>query len=432
MSYIPILSSENISANIDQELIQSLETLSINNKSIQALQKQVDSVMTTPPTLPTFDIRLLQIVPEFDGNPCRLYRYISTSSDLLNDYWNTAIPNCVQNKLLLNGIFSKLTGPAEEIFSLSGSNDWNTIKNLLITHFGDQRNESSLLSDLGSLRQQHNENSLQFYARIVSTLNLLHNYINLHETLAEVKTSKKSLYDSHALHTLLVGLREPQSSMVRSMKPKDLAEAQKYIIEDNNIRYLQKSMNTNVPKLQIQKTHMEPPIIQNQSFNRFQFSPNIPKQPQFVQPNFNKPQFPRGPIQIQPRTNLPPQRFPTNSQVFGKPSNVWKPSHNAQPRPRPTPMSTVTTQNFTRNSNYPQQNRNYFQRNSNGNRNFTFEELTNVEHEQTDEIYDFNVPTDQDYEENNTLDPQEEYTYEYDHDTTVTNFQEIQPNTNIR
>lgn len=34
--------------------------------------------------LPNFGIRLLQIIPEIHSNFCRLYRIISTASELLN------------------------------------------------------------------------------------------------------------------------------------------------------------------------------------------------------------------------------------------------------------------------------------------------------------------------------------------------------------
>lgn len=100
-----------------------------------------------------------------------------------------------------------------QVLFLYGNQNWDVAKILLITHFGYQRNESSLLSGISSLRQGHNETSLQFYSSVCSTLNVLLNYVNLHATVQDVIKSKK-------------------------MTPTNLAEAQLYIIEDNNIRFL--------------------------------------------------------------------------------------------------------------------------------------------------------------------------------------------------
>lgn len=47
------------------------------------------------------------------------------------------------------------------------------------------------------------------------------------------------------LNILLADLKDPQGSMIRSMKPKTLAEAQQFIITDNNIRYQQRHNKPN-------------------------------------------------------------------------------------------------------------------------------------------------------------------------------------------
>ncbi|KAH1028479.1 hypothetical protein HUJ05_001834 [Dendroctonus ponderosae] len=80
------------------------------------------------------------------------------------------------------------------------------------------------------------------------------------------------------------------------------------------------------------------------------------------------------PVNIQSRP-LPSRQYPTNSQVFGKPQNVFRPNQVPQNQlPRPTPMSLTT-----RTSNYqfrkPNMPNNHFTRNSNPNqRNFISEE----------------------------------------------------------
>ncbi|KAF2883391.1 hypothetical protein ILUMI_22779 [Ignelater luminosus] len=58
-------------------------------------------------------------------------------------------------------------------------------------------------------------------------------------------------------------------------------------------------------------------------------------------PQFRPSHFPQGPVNIQRNPNSPARKFPTNSQVFGKPTNVRKPGTNI-PTNRPTPMSIST------------------------------------------------------------------------------------------
>lgn len=70
--------------------------------------------------------------------------------------------------------------PTEQVQSIYGNNNYDIVKSLFITHFEDQRNECSLLSDLNVLRQGNKNTSLQFYIRVVKILNLLSNYVSLH------------------------------------------------------------------------------------------------------------------------------------------------------------------------------------------------------------------------------------------------------------
>lgn len=65
-------------------------------------------------------------------------------------------------------------------------------ENIIITHFGDQRDESSLLSDLNLMGKGFNEPSIKCWASPLSVLNLSHDYISLHEIALEVEESKVS------------------------------------------------------------------------------------------------------------------------------------------------------------------------------------------------------------------------------------------------
>lgn len=139
-------------------------------------------------------------------------------------------------------------------------------------------------------------------------------------------------------------------------------------------------------------------------------------------------QFPRGPIQIQQRQNLPPQRFLTNQQVFGKPSsNVWKPGQNRNfQQYKPTPMSTTSRNQFSNQQRYNFKP-NYGQPQSsskttpeelfNVEPDVSYEENTNQDIYQDEPNYEFNEYVDQ----NDYLEP-----HEYDN-----NPQNFQLNTNL-
>lgn len=330
----------------------SLNSLNINNRTMPNAEQS---------NIPVFESKLLQIVPQFDGNPLELSSFLDTSNTLINQYWdpNPQRVNCVQNITVIYGIYSKLVGKAREVYSICIAKDWHSVKSALVAHFGDQRDENGLLFDLDQLRQHLNEPSLQFYTRVMSNLSALHNYVDIHENLVQNRTVKKTFYNTHALKIFLAGLREPLGSTIRAMKPCTLAEARQYIIAENNIRHLQKPHNfenNNQIKHKFkpqQSSNFNTSLLrQNSDFPRSYFPqqvPNFQQVPSFHQaPNFQQQySFPRGPIHIQPRP-VPQQRFFTNSEVFGrqqpqKPlSNVWKPRPNFRQQ-TPTPMSGVST-----------------------------------------------------------------------------------------
>ncbi|CAH0555089.1 unnamed protein product [Brassicogethes aeneus] len=147
----------------------------------------------------------------------------------------------------------------------------------------------------------------------------------------------------------------------------------------------------------------------NHSFNSF---PNT----SYQRPTNTTNNWPSQPININPRpvkTN-----FPTNQQVFGKPTqNVWAPKNSNKPNYTPTPMTTQTR--LTQRPNVPQNtqhqtqgyrsfntNNNYF-KNNNQPRNFHSEELFNNEYsnfltnepqeDQYDNDYDYSDDIQDDY-----------------------------------
>lgn len=368
-------------------------------------------------TMAQFKPEYLSCIPQFDGNPNDLNRYLAVCQSIINSFYIEADPNNFQNVYLLNCLIGKLTGNAKLVLGIQTINTWNDVKDVLQRNFADQRDEACLNRDLVMLKQASTENPNQFYDRILHILNLLCAYVDSHENTDAAKLLKKNLYNNLALTTFLSGLKEPLGTTIRCMRPTNLATALQYVTQESNNHYFQ-SLN----KQNIQKTHSQN-FRPNYNFN----TANTPQ----IRPNFNsfnsqtahnqfsaKPAFPSQPVPIRPNWNNRPQRFFTNSQVFRNPNqpNVFRPNQN-KPLPKPTPMS-VSTRQFS--NNFRQNPQNTFNNNYQQ-RNFVSEELYNTEtdqipNDQIDNQYTQYYPTQ--YDETTNNDFETEYPVEYDTDHT--------------
>lgn len=354
----PIDSLSENNRNLELDLVRFFNNLKLgkNSKVNNCSASKTDNTMAINQNqLPVLDIKTLSIIPNFNGNPNKLHRFISASESILTHYYDRQNPNNFQNILLINGVLNKLEGRAEEIIAINGANDWDSIKTTLLQNFGDQRDENCLNQDLVNLRQKPNESPFQFYERVIHLLNTICNYIDLH-CVAEEQQYKRTFFTKQALKTFLAGLKEPLGSTIRAMRPASLAQAIQFINEEDNIRYLQKSNQFSVsfrkPNIKHRQNRPNPP--QQHNFNQVR-AITFPQQA-------NTSQFPRGPINIQRNPNPPAQKFPTGIQTFGRPQNVWKPTN--APQPKPTPMSVSTRNTIPQfRQNYPNSQNNYFRNN---------------------------------------------------------------------
>lgn len=95
-------------------------------------------------------------------------------------------------------ISPKLIDEVREVYIICIAKDWQSVKNALVAHFGNHRDENGLLFNLDQLRQSNSESTLQFYTRVMSNLSVLHNYLSTQEIVATNKNVKKSFYINHA------------------------------------------------------------------------------------------------------------------------------------------------------------------------------------------------------------------------------------------
>lgn len=286
--------------------------------------------------------KALRLVPDFDGNPNVLTRFISICDQLAAKYLSTAAGSEFSNCCVLNGILNKITGTAACTINSNGIPDsWLGIRAALINNFSDQRDETTLYNDL-SLSTQGNKSPQEFYDHCQTLFSTLMTYVTLHEAIPTTIEAKRDLYKKVTMQAFVRGLREPLGSRIRCMRPSTIEKALEYVQEELNIIYLQQR---NEPH-KVQST----PKIPSLPPNAF-----IPPRPQHLQVPASK-----WPTPIGNHYRPPPQPFrlneaihnhrgPTHTQrVFGAPppnynprSNVFRlPPRNNQSQD-PQPMSGI-------------------------------------------------------------------------------------------
>ncbi|KAJ8977117.1 hypothetical protein NQ317_005245 [Molorchus minor] len=355
-----------------------------------------------------FKSEYLKCVPQFDGNPNELNRYLSTCESLISHFYDPTNPNNFENIYLLNSLVSKLTGNARLVTNIQSVTTWEELKDTPTRNFADQRDEACLNRDLVLLRQYQNEKPQQFFDRCLQILNLLCSYVDAHEATADAKVLKRNLYNNLALNTFLAGVREPLGTTLRCMRPTSMTQALQFIIQEENVSYFQSF--TNKPYNKYASAQNKPPAPSQKQNNNFHNSHPTQQFGFQNQNNFGRPQnnfvgpqtnfgrfqntFSNQPSQFQNRVNNQSQGFSRNSQMFRPPQqNVFKPNQNNQNFPKPTPMSVSTRQTSSNNVRQPMRPPYQYQPQQ---RNFTFEELHNAElhTKETDGIFaymkDFN------------------------------------------
>jgi hypothetical protein len=247
--------------------------------------------------------KALRLVPEFDGNPNILTRFIGLCDQLVREYIRPAEEYSLVNAALINGILNKITGPAARLINSNGvSENWQGIRGALINNFADQRDETSLYNDL-ALLTQGSCTPQEFYEKCQNLYSTLMTYINLHENIHTTIESKRELYKKLTLQAYLRGLKDPLGSRIRCMRPESIEKALEYVHEEMNTLYLQ------------QRNESMPDRKHNQNLsNKFNMN-SLPPQPQ---PNMHKPFV----------FNMPGPSRAYQAPVPPRPPMMWKPNNN--------------------------------------------------------------------------------------------------------
>lgn len=292
-------------------------------------------------------LKALRLVPEFDGNPNVLARFIRLCDRLVETYESA---NELEQLCLINGILNRITGPAATTINSNGiPENWDGIKNALINNFTDQRDETTLYNDL-AIQTQGPSSPQEFYDRCQTLFSTIMTYVTLHETVNTTIEAKRDLYKKLTMQSFVRGLKEPLGSRIRCMRPVTIEKALEYVQEELNTMYLQQrndflpknNMSSNYHKLPVHNpmpnAHVPRPFV----FNSMPRLSNVPSpqhhrfgfnhaKPQY---NFNPHQPPRMPTRTQQMFSAPVPNYNPRSNVFQLPP---KPAYNP-----PKPMSGVS------------------------------------------------------------------------------------------
>lgn len=283
--------------------------------------------------------KTLRLVPDFDGNPNVLTRFIHLCDHLANQFSN-AESSELSKCALINGILNKVVGPAARLINSNGiPSDWSGIRSALVNNFADHRDETALYNDLSILRQG-SSTPQEFYERCQNLFSTILTYISLHDTVQATIDSKRELYRKLTLQAYLRGLNEPLGSRIRCMRPETIEKALEFVHEEVNTMYLQsrnerildRKMLTSMPmwdnfKMQPSQGPSHRPInygiqepLRQQVFTQQspQWKPNFYQQRQF------------GPTRTQQIFRAPPPNYNQYNNTF---QMAPRPSQQVAPRP---------------------------------------------------------------------------------------------------
>lgn len=333
------------------------------NRNLDISDQNLEPILEAPVELPKSDrmadvdqiYKALRLLPEFDGNPHVLTRFISLCDRIVDEY-SDKTKQTLGNVALLNGILNKVVGSAARLINANGiPNDWTGIRNALINNFADQRDETALYNDL-ALLTQGNSTPQEFYESCQNLFSTIMTYVALHETVDTTITAKRDLYKKLTLQAYLRGLKDPLGSSIRCMRPASIEQALEFVHEEMNTLYLQhrnqhlpekKSMSQIMSGQPSQALRAPPnpsftiPMMRPSNFNM-----QVPSRSHFMQPppnqwksNFhNAPQA--GPSRTQQIFRAVPPNFNQQNNAFRMPPR--NPPMNFNSGPHPRPMSGVS------------------------------------------------------------------------------------------
>lgn len=365
--------------NISVDKTASLNSEQPRNPFTARMAPPVEISPRQPMNWELFKSKLNNIKP-FNGDSNALNKFLIRCENLVQTYQaygdpmiNAHVLECIQEKLVDRA--ELMVGNRLEI------NSWVSLKEALIQCFSDRRDLDCLVQELTRSKPHKGEHLNDFGSRIQLLRSSVISRINSDRNLtADEKQVQANHYSKVALNTFIAGCSGTLKNNLHLKKPASLEDAIAYVVEFENFERMygnlqdrnppQSKFNTNASnfKQPFQNFQRNPnfqnnpfqnpnfnqfprpqfgnfnnPLFQNEPFNNNPFYQNQP----FQRNHFNFPQnqkfvWPSQPINVQPIPQ-PKKKFFTNSQVFGRPKNVFRPNQIPKNQlPTPEPMSTTS------------------------------------------------------------------------------------------
>lgn len=389
LQHTTILTNENSDLNILSTIIEEPEQETLNMAAPQISVKDY-----------------LELIPKFDGEPTQLSTFIKACESVLT----LMAPKAEVDRIgfTMMHIRTKIIGKASLMLAARHYSTFNELRQILISLFGDQRNEESLLRDLTMFRQKPNETTLQFADRCIDLRCLLLNKLECSPEANEIKAAKRELYNATTLRSYLAGLNANMSHLLRCKSPATIEDAIRMVVDEENMNYHRIQLQSHTgsssksnPKIPNHQLKINPMPVRNYpsyqtnfSFPPTNYAPRhtMPAQipPQFSKPNWTPRPFPTPQPHLFNNNQPRPQTFQRNRP----PSNVFK-SNPQRQLPNPTPMDTSSS-NTRIKPKFPQQ--------------YTVEELYHQEANQPEsELNNYEYSYDEYFSERN--ENPEEYEY---------------------
>lgn len=291
---------------------------------------------------------IIETIPTYEGDKDMLEIFISACDSFHTKYYSQTDTEI--NQFIYQAILGKLKGNALLIIgSRSKLNTWPLIKEELRNTYGERLNLDNLEQTLMICSLQKNESYHNFAKRlqlIRSKLALKLKTIPSAEMNLITKEIHLKQYSNMALKIFVRNLDRRLRDKIIAQKPTDLEHAMALVQEDENFELFLQPQNYKqlVPKNNLQSRPHHPVTDQRPVQN-------------YPQKQYSSPMRPFNQIPPNQFINRNQYQYPTNSQVFGRPLNVWQPGqHNNQNYSRPVPMSGVSTIPTNLSKNNPMHN----------------------------------------------------------------------------
>lgn len=221
---------EELSALIERQSNQA----QLANEQIAALQAASEAAARAPaiqapaaavqfPKIPD----LIRLVPEFNGNPRNLSRWIESVEQKLEESKKFIAPNDhpIILPIWLGIIRDKIVEKANDALTASHTPlEWGSIKNTLVEYFGDKSDLSILISRLTNLRQG-SLTVTEFYQTCRNLLADINAKIMVGNNTVNEAKAIMGTYESLMINAFVDGLHDTISDLTRSTRPQSLLDA---------------------------------------------------------------------------------------------------------------------------------------------------------------------------------------------------------------